>query len=534
MKSIRNKKALALVAGTLLVLVLLFFKTFPEIIVRIPSPEYESVRSLYRWLLIFGSGFLVCQGIALWVLPKTGQWFFPLTVVILGIFYMFVLPPFSAPDEAVHFTSAYRLSSQLMGKPAVADEEFLAQASEEEKKRISRGANVLVRSGDDEIEFYTEVGKNAYNQVFTGLFSMDKSQELTVRYEVPVNTMPLVYLPQAIGISLARLFHWGYVPLIYMGRLMNLVCFAAMAFLAVRIMPFKKELFMTISCLPMTLHLAASFSYDTAFIGLSMIFLAWCFHLAYEKKEVTVRDTVILGLLLVLLEPGKIVYLPVAGICLLIPASKFSTKKRYWISVITVASVMLLAVFLVNRLVLSVWATETEGYVSWNEAAGYTLHDVWNCPYEIFQMYYETLVTQLDYYLTTMVGGYLGNLDSSLSVPFFCLLILWYGLFVSVIRREGESAPMTGGQKLWVLILIFFSVCLILASMLVGWTPREMTYITGVQGRYFIPLLPLGLLIFFDRRLSTSMDLRKSAWYLECFVSIYALIRICSSAVLRY
>ncbi len=93
---------------------------------------------------------------------------------------------------------------------------------------------------------------------------------------------------------------------------------------------------------------------------------------------------------------------------------------------------------------------------------------------------------------------------------------------------------MTGGQKLWVLILVFLSVCLILASMLLGWTPREMTYITGVQGRYFIPLLPLVLLVLFDKRLSTSLDLRKSAWYLECFVSIYALIRICSSAVLRY
>ena len=93
---------------------------------------------------------------------------------------------------------------------------------------------------------------------------------------------------------------------------------------------------------------------------------------------------------------------------------------------------------------------------------------------------------------------------------------------------------MSGGQKLWMVILVFLSACLVLASMLLGWTPRELTYITGVQGRYFIPLLPLVLLVVFDKRLVINMDLRKSAWYLECFVSIYALIRICSTACLRY
>jgi uncharacterized membrane protein len=70
--------------------------------------------------------------------------------------------------------------------------------------------------------------------------------------------------------------------------------------------------------------------------------------------------------------------------------------------------------------------------------------------------------------------------------------------------------------------------------MLLGYTPREMTYITGVQGRYFIPLLPLVLLTIFDKRLVLTVDLRKSAWFLQCFVSIYALIRICSTACLRY
>uniref|UniRef100_UPI000ABA67FA DUF2142 domain-containing protein n=1 Tax=Clostridium sp. NkU-1 TaxID=1095009 RepID=UPI000ABA67FA len=491
MKLILNKKGLLLTAGSIFFLAFLFIKTYEETIVGIPSPEFEAVRRFYWWLIVFGCGFLACLGAALWIIKTPTFFLFPGTVVILGLFYMLVLTPFSTPDEAAHFTSAYRLSSQLMGKPAVADDTFLSHATEEEKERISRGANVLVRSGDDVAGLYTSVGRTTYNLVLKEMFSLDKSQGMTVRYEIPVNTTPVVYLPQTLGICLARLLHLGYIPLVYLGRLFNLLAFAGMTALAVRIMPFKKELLMAVSCLPMTLHLAASFSYDAAFIGLSMLFLAWCFYLAFEKEKVTGKDTVLLALLLILLEPGKIVYLPVAGICLFIPSSKFKSKKDYWISVIGVITAVIVAVFLVNRLVLSAWATTTESYVGWSEAAGYTLKDVWEHPYRIFQVYYETLVTQFDYYLTTMLGGFLGNLDPNLTVPPFCLSILWYVLFVSAIRREGEEAPLSGGQKLWMVFLVFLSTCLVLASMLLGWTQGSLPILQAYRDGILFLCFPL-------------------------------------------
>lgn len=533
MNLIRNKKGLTLTAGSILLLAFLFLLPYKKTIIGIPSPAFEAVRRFYWWLIVFGCGFLFCLGVLLWIKKKISDWMYPVIIVILGLFYILVLPPFSAPDEAAHFVSAYRLSSQIMGKQAVADDEFLSNATKEEKDRISHGANVLVRSGDDVPGLDTEIGQSAYNMVFTQMFSKDESKGLTVRSEIPVNTSPVVYVPQAVGITLARLLHLGYVPLVMLGRLFNLLAFAAMSYFAIRVMPFKKEIIMAVSCLPMTLHLAASYSYDTVFIGLSMMFFAWCFYLAFEKDKVTVKDTVLLALLLILLEPGKIVYLPLAGICLFIPSAKFPSKKQYWISFISVIGAVLLSVYLVNRLVLTTWATQTESYVGWSEAAGYTLSDVWTRPYDIFMVYYETFVTQLDYYLVTMLGGFLGNLDPNLTVPPFCLILLCYALFISVIKREGEEVPLKGGQKWFMLLLVFLSACLVLASMLLGWTPKEMTYITGVQGRYFIPLLPLVFLTIFDKNLSIKVDLRKSAWYLECFVSIYALIRIFSTSCLR-
>lgn len=533
MNLIRNKKGLALTAGSILLLAFLFLLPYKKTIIGIPSPAFEPVRRFYWWLIMAGCGFLFFLGGVLWIKKKLSAYMVPVTVVILGLFYMMVFPPFSAPDEAAHFVSAYRLSSQIMGKQAVAEDDFLLHATKEEKERISRGANVLVREGDDVPGLSAEVGQGTYQMVLTQLFSKDTSQGVTVRSETPVNTSPVVYIPQAAGIVLARLLHLGYIPLVMLGRLFNLFTFAAMTFFAVKVMPFKKEMIAAVSCLPMTLHLAASYSYDTVFIGLSMMFFAWCFYLAYEKEQITIKDTVVLGLLLILLEPGKIVYLPLAGICLFIPSAKFQSKKQYWISFISVIAAVLLAVFLVNRLVLTVWATQTENYVGWSEAAGYTISDVFHKPYDIIMVYYETFVTQLDYYLITMLGGFLGNLDPNLTVPPFCLILLCFSLLVSAVKREGEELPFKTWQKWFMLFLVLLSACLILASMLLGWTPRNLTYITGVQGRYFIPLIPLVLLAVFGGSLVIKKDLRRSAWFLECFVSIYALIRICSTACLR-
>lgn len=531
--NIRNKKGLLLTAATVFFILFIFLKPYADTVVMIPSPANEAVRKLYLWVILLGCGFLLFLGGCLWIGKERPVWLFPVTLVVLGLFYMVVLAPFASPDEARHFAGAYRLSSQIMGVQAVADDAFYENATEKEREYIDRGGNVLVREQDGEEILFSQISRDTYQIVLDRFFTMDHSQGVTVRYESPVNTTPVVYLPQALGIALARLLHLGYIPLVYLGRLFNLLAFTAIACLAVSIMPFRKEVLMAVSCLPMTLNLAASMSYDTMVIALSMLLIAWCFYLAYGKKEITTKDVVVLAMILVLLEPCKIVYLPIAGICLLIPAAKFPSKKRYWISVAAVIAVMAIAVFLTNHVVLSAWVGNTDNVIVWEGTPGYTLGDVLKEPYQTFKIYYETLVTQLDYYQTTMLGGFLGNLDTDLSVPYFCLALLWIIMALSAVRVEGETAPVTWGQKAWIAVLLFLGLCLVLASMLLGWTPKGYTYITGIQGRYFLPYLPLLLLLVFDRNLVLKKDLGKGLFYLEGFVNIYALIRICSMTVVR-
>mgnify|MGYP000461866076 CR=1 FL=1 len=83
-----------------------------------------------------------------------------------------------------------------------------------------------------------------------------------------------------------------------MGRLFNLLFFTAMGYLTIRRMPFGKEVAAGVFLLPMTLHLASSFSYDVMIISLSSYFAAVCLHLAYKAEKVRVWDVVQLALVI--------------------------------------------------------------------------------------------------------------------------------------------------------------------------------------------------------------------------------------------
>ena len=75
----------------------------------------------------------------------------------------------------------------------------------------------------------------------------------------PVTTTPVAYGPQALGMALVRAMDWGTLPLLYLGRLCNLVFFVFMTWLAMKRLPFGKEVLFGTALLPMTLHPSSLF-----------------------------------------------------------------------------------------------------------------------------------------------------------------------------------------------------------------------------------------------------------------------------------
>ncbi len=201
---------------------------------------------------------------------------YPVAALLLGLMYLFVLPPLSAPDEISHYVSAYQLSSRMLGLPSndrygrvllrpedawVEDLEGIRvyEADEDGNLQVTKeslGGNVQFGELLDESTYQTLWELGVSGQYMPERLDHMRGEWVSSQYP-PVVTTPLAYVPQAVGISVARLLGMTTVPLLYLGRLCNLLFFVVMTALAMRRLPFGREVLFGVALLP-----------DAAFVGI--------------------------------------------------------------------------------------------------------------------------------------------------------------------------------------------------------------------------------------------------------------------------
>ncbi|EFB75538.1 DUF2142 domain-containing protein [Subdoligranulum variabile] len=248
-------------------------------------------------------------------------------VLGLGVLYSFVLPPYAAPDEKYHINQSFTLACRWAN---FFSDDGWQMGHVPTTTSFRRETDVDATLQDENTTVFTW-------QEFTGtLFtttdaSFDSHQEYA---ELQTDQNPLLYLVSGAAVFLAYLLHWGFTPALALGRLANLLLFAALAAWAVRVAPFGKRVFAAVALLPMTLHLAASFSRDAPLLGLCFAFTALVLDAAFGPDSHKVLSPARLAALLltgVLLAPGKMVYLPLAALVLLVPGlrlGRYANAKK--------------------------------------------------------------------------------------------------------------------------------------------------------------------------------------------------------------
>lgn len=129
----------------------------------------------------------------------------------------------------------------------------------------------------------------------------------------------------------------------------------------------------------------------------------------------------------------------------------------------------------------------------------YTLSDFLHAPVKLVRIYFNTLQVRGDGLLGELVGK---NLCQHWGFVFAFLLLALLGM---LYRGEGAGrgeepeggapgcAPAAMGlpARLWLLFLAACSTALVFLSMLLAFTAKGAAYIDGLQGRYFLPVVPL-------------------------------------------
>jgi len=367
------------------------------------------------------------------------------------------------------------------------------------------------------------------------------------------NVPLLCYLPAAIGFSIARLAGRNLITMIMFARWANLLACALVMYFAIKHLPRGGACLAVIGLFPKTLQQTASCSYDGLIIAGTFLFIAFCAAAAgdallpgasgTEARRTDPHRTCIVDLMVLALAGFFVasckggVYLPVLGLALLLPFSgrgdrRFSKKIRTGLA----ASVLGGAAFLFfGKFVVRLISMFSRQSGSASIAAGtktlYTLSDFAGAPAKLVRIYYNTLDIRGDGLLGELVGK---NLCQKWVFVFAFLFIAFLGILEEG-NRKGESdrsesripdnrgaendrigtadpglGPVqenrirkgreTGGTcgsglrlsvRLWLVFLTAASTALVFLSMLLAFTAKGAAYVDGLQGRYFLPLVPL-------------------------------------------
>lgn len=411
---------------------------------------------------------------------------FPVSLTVLAVTSALFFPAGSIPDEPYHFFRSYELSNLISGQD-------VHSVRVEDSPLFSLGEGMSTEICD---EAWDRTGEHVVDGAESGLLSVydinTADQKALHDPDYLSDYLPQQKLPSAIGISLAKAFGLNYVSLFYFGRIFNAIYGIALIVVAVRLTPVGKNAMMVASVLPMTVHLLGSYSYDVGTMGLAFLATALILRLVMGKNALTKKDVIPSLAVLFLLAPCKVVYSCVAILLFLIDRKRFTSRKSqilYWLSIVVVILVPLLVVKLPSLLGLVSGGTgDSPDY--------YTLASIVGDPLSSAAMFMRTLEIFGWSWLMTMVGGSLGWFQANVAFPNYVSVGLLAILLLSSLKSiDDEREVFCSARFAAVLGFCVCAFCVIM-SMWTGWTAPTEQIIQGVQGRYFIPLLPLLLIAF--------------------------------------
>ena len=340
---------------------------------------------------------------------------------------------------------------------------------------------------------------------------------------------PTLYAIQALLMGfMGRFLDTPIIIIYYILRLSYLAIYIALSYLSIKIIPFGKYVLTFLALTPMALLQASSISPDAISNGGSFLFFAWMLHVVVKKeKPLSRKELYFTYILVALLAMLKVNSLPLFLLLLFIPKNAFGDKKCFifhW--VVSFAIVLLLG---------GGWniiaSKQTHVFVPGIQidALGQSMNII-SKPLEAMALIAQNLIKNFWNYGKEWIGvfgyGYweLPSIYYAL-YPIVILLIVFSeepGNLLNVKRRIGLGLLCLLGILFTIIIFYLFA------------NPVDAKQISFIQGRYFIPVVPLALFALIPEKpilpLSTT---KKNKWFIST-KSILGILFILSTFAVYY
>ena len=394
----------------------------------------------------------------------------------------FLTQPLHSLDEPAHFLRVVQLSTGSV-LPVLGPDHKSSGSYE------ASGTREFARFYGLAYENYGRTDNKVTPSQLSALYAIRANQPRTefVQHSNTTIYFPLAYAAPAATVYVARLVTDRPLIWFYVGRLTNALLGAALTYLVLRRATRGRFLFFAMALLPITLFQTAALSADSLLIPAVMA-LALIFSRVIEGESLSTTDFAVAAIAGAFVGLGKIAYLPIVAI---LPAVAVLVRRRIDRTVVGLTVVTLVIV-----VAWAAWSLEVHDMVftarqddiGRRTDVNAQLALVFKQPLVFVKALIATLsVHDLARYLISLSGGVIGWVDTWLPTPITGLnfAALASGL---LLDRKVIKTPMLVRLGIYlVCVAIVIAVCFLLYLQ---WNAVGASTIEGVQGRYFLPLLP--------------------------------------------
>ena len=440
---------------------------------------------------------------------------FALVVLVEALFFSFLLPLGQVPDEPSH----YEQMGFAFGAP-----EFAHQMIQE-----------VYNAGH-----FCDLPRNAETKVKAEAVNSVKDLHFGYRpglNDLHLNLNAIKYLPAGVGFYLGAMLGLPMLTCTYLAELFSVLFFVVISCLIIRIAPIKKEIFAFCLLIPECLQQCASVNYDAVLIPCSMLLFAYVLRLYYSERKIGWKALIPVAGLSFVITLIKPPYLLICGTVLILPFSRYELKigKRFDVALF----VRKHRYFALLTVVLSVGAITF--LLRDRESIKTILADI-IYPLDFLKLLYRTFLVEGYTNFVQMVGIF-GWLDSRVNDVFVVTFVIML-TYMNCSRVERVNNEI-GTIRRCVLSAVAIATLLLVDISAQIWTNRylqldmaaplceyrnfisELPSITGVQGRYWIPCLPIILIALSgktERRHVGRYFLIQAIYYLISFMSVYRIL----------
>lgn len=390
-----------------------------------------------------------------------------IALLVFGIIACFLLPVLGGYDEEHHLMRVWELSSfAFLPNEKLGNDLPFPRVYWD----LSYRRQLIVRTVESDFwEKYGSLPLDAYDYIYS----------IKTR---SVFAPPLLF-PQALAMRyLGRSLQLPALIVFYACRLIGLFSYILLSWLAVRFIPYGKWVLAILASSPVAILQASTISADTISNGIAFLFIGGSLSIA-RQKTLRRKDWAFLIFLFFILFLGKINIIPLALLpFLILRRSQFKLRHGYIILLTVTIGLFFIEV------------------VGWNLLAYSRYHDALEGADPLGQVRF--ILGNLVEFMIIMIGylriNFIDNIYNWAAiypfnywpVPIWTFHLFFIALFITLLIKD-DNSEIEVRTRISLIIVFVLAYLGTVISLYLTYTPVGNDGVRGVQGRYFVAIMPL-------------------------------------------